>query len=212
VLVVLLRRAPGRRELAILGVLLGGALLWVLEVAVMTSDGFSGNLRYLVLPAAILWLAAGVGAGWAARAVLGRRATAGAAGVALAVALGALFGAPAVGRLPADIRQVTYEARLNDNVDGLIARAGGPALLRACGDLYTGPFQVPVVAWYMHVHTTLVASTRPIRPAVVFRVRSRPESRPGPSLRSVGDPSDLRNLSLAPGWRIVGVCRRGPAA
>jgi hypothetical protein len=209
VLVVLWRRAPGRRELAILGGLLVAAALWVVEVAVMTSDGFSGNIRYLVMPAAIVCLAGGVGVGWLARAVLGRR-VAGTTALALTVGaiVGIAFAAPAVRRVPTDIEAVTYQARLNDNVAGLVARAGGAARLRACGDVYTGPFQVPVVAWNMHLHTTQVSSLTPKRPAVLFRVRSNPSSRPGPSIRPLGDPSDLRNLSFAPGWRIVAVCRR----
>jgi hypothetical protein len=174
---------------------------------VMTSDGFSGNIRYLVMPAAILWLAAGVGAGWLVRGLLGRRATHGALAAALAVGVGAAFAAPAIPRVPGDVRAVTYQARLNDNVDSLVARAGGPARLKACGDIYTGPFQVPVVAWYTRLHTTQVSSLAPHRPAAVFRVRSGPAGRPGPSLRSLGDQAGLRNLSFAPGWRIVGACR-----
>jgi hypothetical protein len=211
VLVVLVRRAPSRRDLAIVGALLLGALLWVVEVAVMTSDGFSGNIRYLVMPAAVLWLLAGIGAGWALRALLGGRAARGAPAAVLAVAVGAAFAAPALHRVPTDIRAVTYQARLNDNVAGLVARAGGPERVRACGDVYTGPFQVPVVAWYTHLHTTQVSSLLPERPAVVFRVRSGASSRPGPTLRTLGDQSDLRNLGLAPGWRIVGACREGGA-
>jgi hypothetical protein len=206
IVVVAMRRAPSRHSLAVAGVLLAGAVVWVAEVAVMTSDGFSGNVRYLVMPAALLWVLAGVGAGWAVRALLGRRAAGGAAAVALAAATGAVFAAPSVHRVPDDIRAVTYQARLNDNVEGLVARAGGAERLKACGHIYTGPFQVPVVAWYTHLHTTQVSSLAPHRPAVVFRVRSSPLSRPGPSLRSLGNQSDLRNLSFAPGWRIVAAC------
>jgi hypothetical protein len=187
-----------------------GALLWVVEVAVMTSDGFSGNIRYLVMPAAILCLLAGIGAGWMVRALLGRRAAGGALAAGLAVLLGAAFAAPAVHRVPADVRAVTSQARLNDNVAGLVARAGGAERVRACGDVYTGPFQVPVVAWYTELHTTQVSSLAPHRPAAVFRVRNS-ASGPGPSIRALGDQSDLRNLSLAPGWRIVGACRKGGA-
>jgi len=210
VLAVFVRR-PGRRELAVTGALLLGALLWVVEVAVMTSDGFSGNIRYLVMPAAILCVAAGVGAGWLLRGLLGRRAAHGGLAAALAVAVGAAFAAPAVHRVPADVKAVTYQARLNDNVAGLVARAGGPARVRACGQVHTGPFQVPVVAWYTRLHTTQVSSLVPRRPAVVFRVRSNGAGRPVPSLRTLGDQADLRNLSVAPGWRIVGACRGGAA-
>jgi hypothetical protein len=43
----------------------------------------------------------------------------------------------------------------------------------------------------------------------VFRAKSTPPERPGPSLKPLGDPSDLRTLATAPHWRIVAVCRRG---
>jgi hypothetical protein len=204
-----LRRDVARHDLLVVAALLAGALLWVFEVALMTSDGFSGNVRYLIMPAALVCLAAGVGAGWAVRAVLGARIS---AALPLEVALGALvvfaFVWPARDALRADRDSIVYQARLNDALPGLVARAGGAARLRACGDVYTGPFQVPVVAWNLHVHTTLVESTPAIRPAVVFRAKSTPPERPGPSLRSLGDPSDVRTLATAPGWRIVAVCRR----
>jgi hypothetical protein len=210
VLAVLWRRWPGRRELAIVGALLAGAVLWVGEVALMTSDGFSGNIRYLVMPAAIACLAAGVGVGWLARAVLGARVVGtSAAALALSAVVGVGFAAPAVHRVPTDIQAVTYQARLNDRVAGLVARAGGSERLKACGDVYTGPFQVPVVAWSMHMHTSLVSSLVPVRPAVLFRVRSNPSSRVGPSLRTLGDPADQRTLAVAPGWRVVAVCKAG---
>jgi hypothetical protein len=211
--IVLVVRRPPKRELAVLGVLVGGAVLWVAEVAIMTSDGFSGNIRYLVMPAAIVWLVAGIGAGWLVRAVLGRRAAGGALAVAAAVAVGVGFGAPAVSRVPDDLRAVTYQARLSDNLSGAVARAGGPARLRACGQVYTGPFQVPVVAWNMRLHTTQVSSLTPRRPGVVFRVRLNSLGRRAiPSLRPLGDPAGLRTLSVAPGWRIVGACGGGASA
>jgi hypothetical protein len=176
----------------------------------MTSDGFSGNIRYLVMPAAVACLVAGVGVGWLARGVFGRR-VAGTSAVALAVAavVGAGFAAPAVHRIPTDIEAVTYQARLNDRVGGLVARAGGVEQIKACGDVYTGPFQVPVLAWHLHRHTSLVSSLVPVRPAVIFRVRPDPPRRIVPSLRSVGDPADQRTLAVAPDWRIVGVCKGG---
>lgn len=207
----LLRRLPARRDLAILGALVLGAALWVAEVALMTSDGFSGNIRYLILPAAIVCLAAGVGIGWLARAALGHR-VAGASAVALALAAiaGLAFASPARETVRADVDAVTYQARLSDKVPALVARAGGAARLRACGHVYTGPFQVPLVAWYVHLHTTQVSSLSPERPAVVFRAKSVAGSRPFPSVRTLGDPSDLKTLSVAPGWRIVAACK-GPA-
>src|SRR4051812_31789753 len=203
-----LRRDVARHDLLVVAALLAGALLWVLEVALMTSDGFSGNVRYLVMPAALVFLGAGIGAGWAVRAVLGARLS---ASLPLGLALGALvvfaFVWPARDALRADHDALVYQARLADRVPALVARAGGADRLRACGEIYTGPVQVPLVAWNLHMHTTLVHSTPPIRPAVVFRAKSTPPERPGPSLRSLGDPSDLRTLATAPHWRIVAACR-----
>src|SRR4051795_12324303 len=207
-IVRVLRRDVARHDLLVVAALLAGALLWVLEVALMTSDGFSGNVRYLVMPAALVFLGAGIGAGWAVRAVLGARLS---AALPLGLALGALvvfaFVWPGRDSLRADGDSLVYQARLADRVSGLVARAGGAGRLRACGDIYTGPFQVPLVAWNLDMHTTLVHSTPPIRPAVVFRAKSTPPEGPGPSLRSLGDPSDLRTLATAPHWRIVAVCR-----
>ncbi|MEA2284964.1 MAG: hypothetical protein QOJ21_1007 [Solirubrobacteraceae bacterium] len=208
VLAIVLRRAPGRREWAIAAVLLAGAVLWVAEVAVMTSDGFSGNIRYLVLPAAIICLLAGTGVAWLAGAVLGPRAVmAGPVAIGLAVVAGGIFAAPAAHRVPADVEAVIYQARLNDRVGGVVARAGGAKRLLACGDPYTGPFQVPVVAWNLGIHTSQV-TLEPARPAVVFRVQSNPGVRPGPSIERLGGESGVRTFATAQGWRIVGACRR----
>jgi hypothetical protein len=202
------RRLPARRDVAVVGMLIVGAGLWVAEVALMTSDGFSGNIRYLIMPAALVCLVAGIGVGWLARAVLGRY-VAGTTVLALALAavIGVKFAEPARETLRADIDAVTFQARMSDQVAGLVARAGGPARVRACGDIYTGPFQVPLVAWNMRLHTTQVSSLAPIRPAVVFRTRPVPGARPYPPVRSLGDPTDLDTLSVASGWRIVGACR-----
>src|SRR4029079_15899401 len=70
--VVLPRRVPALREIAIVGGILVAAALWVAEVALMTNDGFSGNIRYLVMPHALVCLAAGIGVGWLLRLALGR--------------------------------------------------------------------------------------------------------------------------------------------
>ena len=149
----------------------------------MTSDGFSGNIRYLVVPHAIVCLAAGIGVGWLARAVLGRWvAGAGIVAIALGLLAGYAFAKPDLVHVRADLRAVRYQAQLANDVPGLVARAGGPARLRACGDVYTGPFQVPVVAWNMHLHTTQISSDPATRPAVVFRAHSVIGSRAVPTL------------------------------
>jgi hypothetical protein len=208
--VVLPRRAPALSEIALVGGILVAAVLWVAEVALMTSDGFSGNIRYLVMPHALVCLAAGIGVGWLLRLALGRLvAGAGVIAIALGLATGVVFAKPDLVHVRADRAAIEYQAQISNEVPGLVARAGGAERLRACGDVYTGPFQVPLVAWNLHLHTTQVSSTPAIRPAVVFRTISVPRSRPGPPLRGLGDPSDLDTLAVAKHWRVVAVCRQG---
>jgi hypothetical protein len=203
-LTALARRAPGRRELAVAGALLVAAVLWVAEVAVMTNDGFSGNARYLILPAALACLLAGVGVGWAVRAVAG--VPRGVPAAALGVAAAAAFGAPTVHLLPAVRDSVRYEARLTDGLAAAVSQAGGAKRLLACGEPYAGPFQVPSVAWQLHVHTSRV-SLAPAHPAVVFRARPGPHNRPRPSLKALGGEAGVRTFANTGGWRIVGACR-----
>ena len=172
---------PALREIALVGAILVGAGLWVAEVALMTNDGFSGNIRYLVMPHALVCLAAGIGVGWLLRLALGRLV----AGAGLvAIVLGARHrrrlreaGPRPHARRP---RLARVPGRADQGVPGLVARAGGAERLRACGDIYTGPFQVPVVAWNLHLHTTQVSSTPALRPAVVFRALSVPRQPPEP--------------------------------
>ncbi len=73
--------------------LAGLAIAWLGLVAYMTSDGFSGNQRYLIAPVALVIVLAGAGRGWGlgrASASRGRAAVAGArapgAGVLLVAA------------------------------------------------------------------------------------------------------------------------------
>ena len=59
------RRAPDRRVVRG-AVVLVIAVVWVAEVAYMTNDGFSGNARYLIMPAALACSVASASAGWSA--------------------------------------------------------------------------------------------------------------------------------------------------
>jgi hypothetical protein len=205
--VALIVSRPGRREVAIAGGLALGAAVWVAEVAVMTSDGFSGNIRYLIMPAAVMWVLAGVGIGWLARAVLGERAVRGSVlAVVVAIVASAYFAWPARETLPVDLDAVEFQAVRSQALSGTVARAGGAQRLLACGDPYTGPFQVPLVAWHLGVHASQV-TLEPRRPAVVFRTQSNPGVPPGPGLEGVGGEQAVRTLGVGGGWRIVGACR-----
>ena len=170
--VVLRGRLPADHRGTALGI---GAIAaaWIGLVAVMTVRGFSGNLRYLVVPGALLIVLGAVGIVWAVRAVLARRVRrVPRALVALAaVALAALFAGPDADLLEPNLRGAAYQADLYDDLDGVVERAGGAERLKACGQAYTGAFLVPQVAWTLGVHIRDV-DLDPRPPAVVFHVRT----------------------------------------
>jgi hypothetical protein len=202
-----------RRDRAVAGLIVL-AIAWLGLVAYMTSDGFSGNQRYLIAPVALLIVLAGAGIGWAlgqavallARgvpALRGRRAVPTALALAAAAVTAFVYATPSFQRFEPNLRGLKYQAQLNDELPGLVRAACGAAALKACGDPYTGPFLVPVVAWNLRMHTKDVRLD-PRAPAVVFRVKTTGRSRPVPSLRTVGD-----DVTAATGdkWRIVTACR-----
>jgi hypothetical protein len=192
--------------------LAGLAICWLGLVAYMTSDGFSGNQRYLIAPVALLIVLSGAGAGWgleriielAGRAIpaLARKHQAHALVAVAAAAIGVGFMVPSVQNFAPTMRNLKYQADLADEVGGLVRDAGGAERLKACGKPFTGPFLVPVVAWNLRVHTQDV-SLRPTRPAVVFRVKTTATSHPVPSLRGIGAGTTVATGSK---WRIVTAC------
>jgi hypothetical protein len=196
-----------RRDRAI-AFLIGLAICWLGLVAYMTSDGFSGNQRYLIAPVALLIVLGGTGAGWVLERVLravapGRGGTARALVLVAAVAAGVVFMVPSFQRFTPNLRSLEYQADLADQLPGLVATAGGADALKRCGTIYTGPFLVPVVAWNLHMHANAVALD-PRTPAVVFRVRTTGRARGGvPTLRNVGPG---RTLATSDKWRIVAAC------
>ena len=127
------------------------------SVAAMTQAGFSGNLRYVALPAAIVCVLAGVG--WVRLAGVASAWGGGAALAGVAVA-GAVLAAPHVGddivELRRDADRISDEADLEGSLPDAIEAAGGASRLTTCGSIYTGAFQTQVVAWFLHVHQTEV--------------------------------------------------------
>jgi hypothetical protein len=204
-----------RRDRAV-AFLIALSVCWLGLVAYMTQDGFSGNQRYLIAPVALLIVLGGAGAGWGLErliALAGRVVPALRVGghparalvLVAAVAVGIGFAAPSFQRFAPSMRSLEYQADLADEVPGLVAAAGGADALKRCGNAYTGPFLVPVVAWNLHVHTRAVQLV-PQRPAVVFRVKTTGHSRPVPSLGAVGDET---TAATGQRWRIVTACGDG---
>jgi MFS family permease len=183
------------------------AIAWLGLVAYMTQDGFSGNQRYLIAPVALLIVLGGTGAGWVLHAALrwarGSDTQRGALVVAVAAVAGLGFMVPSFKNLDRTFTGLKWQAQLADQLPGLVATAGGADALKRCGDPYTGPFLVPLVAWHLRLHTEQV-QLEPKTPAVVFRVKTTNFSRGAvPSLRAVGAG---RTLATSDKWRIVAAC------
>jgi hypothetical protein len=144
----------GRRVELRLLVLAVWAVVWVFMVAAMTQIGFSGNPRYLMPPTGIACVAAGAGWGFWLRAAGRRRRPVPRGALVLAAAGVVAWWGVAEGRwlaFPALKSNLRYQAQLRDTVPAAIARAGGRQKIVQCGRISTNLYQVPMLAWYLHV-------------------------------------------------------------
>ena len=133
--------------------LFAAAAFLMIVVGLMTEAGFAGNLRYVALPAALVCVLSG--AGWvdvvrAAGARLGRVAGVVAAAALVAVAAGLLIAD--ADKISAGWERTRSEADYYDTLPDAIAKAGGRGALTRCR-VFTGPYQVPSVAWHLGLHT-----------------------------------------------------------
>ena len=167
---------------------------WWVVIAVLTQAGFSGNNRYLVLGAALIEIAGCATWGWGAielRRLLGRARGSvgrlfkapGGSWAAVAVAAVAFAFIPgfvggSLTDLPSLHRALVYQALLRKDAGAAVTKAGGKGKILACGSVMTEGFQVPMVAYYVGVHTLQIeappAAGAPPGPApnVVFQTRS----------------------------------------
>ena len=198
---VALRRGPAReaRATALALAVLGAA--WIGLVAAMTVRGFSGNQRYLMVPAALIIVLGAVGIVWALQALVRRHVPAVASALA-ALALAAVFVAPDADALPDTLRGVEYQADLTADLERLVDDAGGRDRLNGCGHAYTGPFLVPQVAWRLGLHIHQV-DLDPEPPAIVFHVKTIKRARWfSPGLRA-GAPHEIARRG---GWVLTADC------
>ena len=152
------------------------ATVLMIAVALMTEAGFAGNLRYVALPAALVCVLAGIG--WvelvrAAGARFGRTAAAVLAVVLAAAA--APFVISDLDELRVAAQKTRSEADFYDTLPVAIEQAGGRAAVRRC-KVYTGPFQVQAVAWYLKAHGGQIGID-PEPPGIVIAPRFSPPSR-----------------------------------
>jgi hypothetical protein len=192
----------GRAGLLLAG--LAGASWWVL-IGILTQGGFSGNDRYLVLGAALVGIAGGVGWGWAALGLadllrrlsaVRRTTTPAVTGAAGALAAAVVFMAlpPWIGAnvvdVPATHRALVYQAHLREDMAAVVSRLGGPARILRCGSVMTEGFQVPMLAWTLGLHTLQVQASPvpgaplPPPPNVIFQTRAQRHSSPLPQVHA----------------------------
>jgi hypothetical protein len=177
-----------RARVALIGIGGAGIAWWVL-IGVLTQIGFSGNDRYLVLGAALIAIAGGVGWGWASSSLgaLARRLRLRplAAGAIGSLVLGAIFMGlpPWIGANVVDVqathRALVYQAHLREDARTAVDRLGGPEKVKRCGTIMTEGFQVPMLAWTLGLHTSDVRASPlkgeplPPPPNLIFQARAQ---------------------------------------
>jgi hypothetical protein len=199
-----------RREGQTLALALGG-FAWLAVVAVMTEAGFAGNQRYLIVTTAVMCVLGGMGAvrvlqgvEWAAVRVTGRvRAGTVAAAVAFVIGLG--ISSPQIVAKFDNTRRVNggleHEAYLWHDLKSLIGEAGGKERLLACGHIFSGPFQIQMVAYELGIHGIDVGWKETPAPGVVFRTRTVPD---GPLVTKPTD-DRFRLVDQDGKWRLLTV-------
>jgi hypothetical protein len=175
--------------------LAGLVAAWTLVVGVMSATGYSGNVRYLIVPAALAIVITAA----ALLAVL-PRSVAPAAALVLAVA----FAVPWAGRTGDSLEAARYQARMTEQLPGLVARAGGAGRVTSCGPVTTGAYLVPQVAWALDRHISDITLV-PEDPGTTLRVHTTNHAPALPTL-SVLAGRPTRTLAFTRDWRIVTTC------
>ncbi|MDP9378437.1 MAG: hypothetical protein M3P40_12870 [Actinomycetota bacterium] len=188
VIAVVLAFQAGKRQTqaAVVIALAGVATAVLVVVAAMAQAGFAGNLRYVALSAALVCVLAGVGWSWAASFAAeryGRRAALAGAAVALVASVPFLlvYGGSLQNWLSATARQ----AGVVRDLDRAIARSGGAAAAERCGGVYTGPYEVQLMAWKLHRHGREVGLDPRVPGTIYARLRHSAEGDADPGFRRV---------------------------
>ena len=203
--VVWRRRQEGRATLF----LFSAGLAWLLLVAGMTQLGFAGNQRYLIVTTTAVCVLGGVGVGrvfeWlqnrAARRTADARTGLRVAIAGFVVLLLALT--PVIEQKANNARltldRLRYEASIWSGLREVVDEAGGRARLRACGSIYSGPFQTQMVAYTLGIHGIEVGWTETPAPGVAFRTRTIPT---GPKVVQMTD-DRFRQVATTQRWTVL---------
>ena len=178
---------------------------WTLLVGVMSASGYSGNVRYLIVPAALAIVVAAAGLALAARELAQRVSVPSLLGPLAAVALAAYLVVPWADRSEAALDAAEYQSGMTEQLAVVVDRAGGRDRVRACGPVTTGAYLVPAVAWELDLHIDDLRLV-PEDPGTTLRVHTTNRSSALPTLSPLaGKP--VRTLAYTSAWRIVTTCR-----
>ncbi len=183
---------------ALLASLVGLSGAWLGVVALMTSGGFSGNQRYLIVPVVLLIVVSGAGLGRMVT-TLGRRSE---HRWLAAAAAAAVFAVPSIGLVRQTWDKAAYQEAMTKALPDLIADVGGANSVRRCGLVSTGRFLVPQVAWYMHLHQMDVSS-HTLQPGTVFMVRTTRRARWEPADGAI----TTSPVAVQRSWQVYQRCR-----
>lgn len=180
-------------------VAMGGAVaFWLVLVAIMTEEGFSGNPRYFLLALAVTTVLAGIGV---ARLIALAHSTPGRAAIAAALVLVtapfAYLRAPYAGR---ELSFAAGNAVLNRQLTEAVEKAGGPAAITRRGKVHVNRGFIPHMAWELKVPIRAIQSKgAPHR--VVFWARYQHSGRP-PTI-TFGSKEQL--ITQVGPWRVLDV-------
>ena len=190
--------------------LFGAGLAWLLLVAGMTEAfGYAGNQRYLIITTTAVCVLGGVGVGRIFEAVergVSRLTDHPRMGLSAAIAAFILL-LPALAPVidqKADNGDLTldrlrYEASIWSDLRKVVNKAGGKERLRACGSVYSGPFQTQMVAYTLGIHGIEVGWTETPAPGVAFRTRTIPT---GPKVVQMTD-DRFRQIATTTRWTVL---------
>jgi hypothetical protein len=199
-----------RKEGPTLAVVVGG-VAWFCLVAGMTEAGYAGNQRYLIVSTAAAAVLGGVGgarvlqgAGLLVERFTGswqKGAAAAAAFFVLAFAVSLPFVVQKANNSERVSGGLEHEASLWADLKKLIDKEGGPERLKACGGVFSGPFQTQMVAWELGIHGIQIGWRTSPPPGVAFRTRTVPD---GPLVMKPTD-GRFREVAHVGKWRLLTV-------
>jgi hypothetical protein len=147
--VVLAARRRDRTVLALAGL----ATAFMVSVGLGAEIGFTGNQRYVIVPAGIVAVLSGVGWAQLAGLVAARAGRPGAWALGTVAVLASLpFLVAGVERLGTRLDTVRYESGRFGSLGAAVDAAGGRAALTGCGPVYTAWSDTQAAAWKLHLH------------------------------------------------------------